>query len=189
MLQDRFPRPQAFQFIQAIDARYLDDPIDWIWPGSSQDPLREDRPYHYTSDAKDNHEPSQHGSCMLSKAIGAIGTPQFSYGAPQGISRRAKATIVRIPRRKDDSGGPFYDHVVVDGFLKILDKVVEKGLQKKAVISMSFTFFTGDDYPVPPPKGSIFESLFDVFKQLIDNDVVILVSPGNSGLAVLPNVS
>lgn len=66
---------------------------------------------------------------------------------------------------------------------------MEKGLQKKVVISMSFTFFTGDDYPIPPPKGSVFASLFDVFKKLIDNDVVIVVSPGNAGLAILPNVS
>jgi hypothetical protein len=114
--------------------------------------------------------------CIISKAVGK------SYG----VSKNAAVTVVRVPRpvltQEDiDSGVDkgFRYTTSVDALRLVLQDVINKNLQYRAVINLSWGF-TNDLGRIPLPGEYTYE-IYQVLQALIAENVVVVTSSGNSG--------
>jgi hypothetical protein len=128
-----------------------------------------------------------HGTCMLSRAA----------GAPLGVTRGSHVTVVRMPKslpnqaQKDAGITKVWNrmNLVIDAFTAILEDVIKKNLQGKAVVSYSWVMETEAVFTIPPSQNSVSRPFYDLLEKMIQKGITIVVSSGNQGLKNFPNVN
>ncbi|KAH7333371.1 hypothetical protein BKA65DRAFT_596922 [Rhexocercosporidium sp. MPI-PUGE-AT-0058] len=155
---------------------------EWIWPGQA-DGATHELPYEFVESRTDSDEFRNHGTAMISRVV----------GQELGVSKKAALTIVRLPQgipneqeKKDDElTGSSFTHqvyrmsILEDAINRIIQDVVKKGLQQKAVVNMSLSFSSGDK--VLPARGAFNYGFYSALKMLSSLGVTVVVSAGNGG--------
>jgi len=150
---------------------------DWIWADDITQPP--DEPFEYAKGVKNDWQIpllgfKGHGSCMLSKAAG------FNFG----VAKYTDTTIVRLPHPKNEDGtlgkrSTFHVYTAVYALELVLQDIKDRGLQGRSAVSLSFGGkYTG---PLPPGPETIYRSVYDILKRLVDERAVVFVSSGNFG--------
>lgn len=117
--------------------------------------------------------PNEHGTCMLHKAIG----PEI------GISKAARAVIVRIPEAKPRNAeeklakGSRRFTATVAAMEKVLEDIKLKGKEKQSVVMIAWGFPASPSLPV---SGQGFYLLYDVMKRLMENFAILVVASSNT---------
>jgi len=121
-------------------------PTDWFYAPEARETRSDD-----STDSKGN--PSGHGSCVASKAAGAI----------YGVSKNSKLVIVKSSLLQGD---------IVYSFSKVLDDIIDRNRQRKTVVVFAATSNgNSEDWSWRRVKSSI--------EDLIAADAVIIVPSGN----------
>ncbi|KAL9033289.1 MAG: hypothetical protein Q9180_006025, partial [Flavoplaca navasiana] len=133
----------------------------WIFPGSRNDP-------RYTiDDSETDKTEDSHGSCVYSMAVG----PRF------GTAKNANVVIVKhaIFNKKNPDDPDEEDTVesaTLDGMASILADVKDSKLQNKTVVNLSFGLTSALEV-------ASRDKVYDLIKELLANDVVVVTSSGN----------
>lgn len=152
---------------------------DWIWVDSDPTKIPVDYPCrnHYglkTSIPSSNY----HGTGMLSRAVGPI----------IAVSRKAAVTIVKLAEAILGWGDHllkqpvplFRTFTLTNSFAEVINDVITRGIQHKAVISLSIGVLNGLDH-IPVPTDNDIYAYYHAIQTAIDNGIVVVCSTGNFG--------
>ncbi|KAH9208745.1 peptidase S8/S53 domain-containing protein [Leptodontidium sp. 2 PMI_412] len=155
---------------------------EWIWPGSlGAENHRYPYEYVYPDTFTDSDTWRNHGTGMAGRAVGAAyGVSEFAQltvvRLPQGIPTDEEMSQLKLPAALFERSVS-RNSVMTDAFRHILDDVLAKGLQKKAVINISRGIISKAT-TLPMLDSSLYE-MFDLLRQLASHGVVIVVASGN----------
>lgn len=125
----------------------------------------------------------EHGTCLFSKIFGAEG----------GVSKRTSVTVVVLPKAvpgfaDDPSMGnvpPFRYRTVTDALDLILQDVLSKKLQYRAVVNMAIGFPPGGVFGPSggriPVLGDPLFPMYEATQAFINAGVVVVTMSGNLG--------
>lgn len=116
----------------------------------------------------------------------------FSLAAGElGVSKNTAFTIARLPLNYYGTGPSLTFPLFADAIWKIIADVVLRGIQNKAVISMSFGFSNPPGYNLgpgrAPPAGHILEEFYLALQEALNQGIVFVCSAGNSGKPYVMN--
>jgi hypothetical protein len=160
-----------------------------LYPGVNVDP--EGFPFDLRVGATYDSDTGQHGTCLFSKI----------FGEDYGVSKRASVTVVVLPQGvkglSEDASSripPFRYRTVTDALDLILQDVLSKKIQNRAVVSMAIGFpiggVIGPSLNRLPVLGDPLFPMYQAVQALIDQGVVIVTLSGNAGFSrfgVSPN--
>ncbi len=127
------------------------------------------------TDQKNDNVDDSHGTCMSSVVV----------GASLGTAKKAPITMVKVPF--DLAEEAWTIELTVDALAMIYDDIVLKGLQGKAVVSMSFRI--NSDLPNQQYVNAFKSAHAYLINALLEIDVLPVISAGQQNNFDIANVS